>query len=188
MRIVANANPNSNGEPADAAESLAEAGTRLTDAGNALRLIARRGRDLRYCAATGKWLLWYGHKWTPDNAGQIIRWAKESAAALFGELANADPSERRELYAHAKRSESAKGIRDAIQLAECELGVRPDQLDADGMLLGVANGVVDLRHGTLQPHQREDLITRSRPCRSTLTRLVPFSCDSWIGSLMGTKN
>jgi putative DNA primase/helicase len=38
-----------------------------------------------------------------------------------------------------------------------------DALDADPMLLNVANGTLDLREGVLRPHAREDFITKMAP-------------------------
>src|SRR5690606_1745853 len=41
-------------------------GYALTDAGNAERLIAQCGEDIRYCPTTGSWYLWNGTVWEQD--------------------------------------------------------------------------------------------------------------------------
>src|SRR5262249_51671692 len=38
----------------------------LTDLGNARRLVASHGNDLRYCAAWHTWLVWDGKRWAKD--------------------------------------------------------------------------------------------------------------------------
>jgi putative DNA primase/helicase len=49
-----------------------------------------------------------------------------------------------------------------IKLAESEIGVvlSVDKLDADPLLLGVPNGVVDLRNGTFREGRRDDYVTK----------------------------
>ena len=50
----------------------------LTDVGNAQRLVARHGHDLRYCFPWKGWLCWDGCRWIVDRNGEIMRRAKES--------------------------------------------------------------------------------------------------------------
>jgi putative DNA primase/helicase len=137
-----------------------------TDYGNAQRLIARHGRDLRYCPSLGHWLVWDGRRWAVDITGKVTRRAKETVRSIYGEAEAAETAERRrELAAHAARSEAAARIRDLILLAQSEPGVpvTPDVLDADPWRLNVTNGTLDLRTGELRPHDREDGITRLVP-------------------------
>ncbi|KAH0533500.1 hypothetical protein FGG08_007703, partial [Glutinoglossum americanum] len=48
-----------------------------TDLGNAERLVARHGANLRYTAAWG-WLVWDGRRWEVDGNGEVYRLAKET--------------------------------------------------------------------------------------------------------------
>jgi putative DNA primase/helicase len=50
-----------------------------------------------------------------------------------------------------------------LELAKSEEPVSPEELDARPWLLNVQNGTMDLRTGRLQPHRREDLITKLAP-------------------------
>ena len=49
-----------------------------------------------------------------------------------------------------------------LELVKSEPGVpiTPAQLDTHPWLFNVQNGTIDLRSGQLQPHRREDLITK----------------------------
>jgi putative DNA primase/helicase len=135
----------------------------LTDLGNAERLVARHGDDLRYCHPWGKWLAWDGRRWAVDATGEVERRAVETVASIYTEAANADDKDERKAIArHAERSEARRAIDAMIALARSRPGVpiMPDDLDADPWALNTASGTVDLRTGDLQAHDRSDLITK----------------------------
>jgi len=92
-----------------------------TDLGNAQRLVARHGRDLRYVHIWKKWLVWNGSRWAIDNDGEIERRAKETVRHMGAEAtAISDDSFRKTLLRWALSSESAERIRKMISLAESE--------------------------------------------------------------------
>ncbi len=139
---------------------------RLTDTGNAERLVARHGEDLRYVHAWSRWLVWTGKNWEADDTGAINRRAKDTVRAIYGEAQEAsDSSIRRELAGHATKCEAESRLRAMIALAQSEEGipVRIDDLDADPWILNVRNGTIDLKTGELREHRREDLITKIAP-------------------------
>jgi len=135
----------------------------LTDLGNAERLVARHGQDLRYCHLWGKWLVWDGRRWKIDDTAEVVRRAKEVVRLMYAEAANIeDKDERRALIKFAMRSEQSGRLAAMISLASSEMGipVLPEELDTDPWVLNVRNGTIDLRTGRLRPHRREDLITK----------------------------
>ncbi|MBA2715244.1 MAG: primase C-terminal domain-containing protein, partial [Rubrobacteraceae bacterium] len=139
-------------------------GYNLTDLGNAARLIAYHGRDLRYCYPWGCWLVWDGRRWSVDESGEIHRRAKQTVKEIYKEAANAPDDEiRKALAKHAVRSESENRIQAMVSLAKSEAPIMSTQLDASPWLLNVSNGTIDLRTGELREHQREDLITKIAP-------------------------
>jgi putative DNA primase/helicase len=138
----------------------------LTDLGNALRLVDRHGEDLRYVHAWDRWLVWTGSRWEQDRTGEVERRAKETVRSIYAEASSTeDPQDGKALGDHATRSAAKGRIEAMIALARSEPGIPavPEQLDADPWLLNVRNGTVDLRTGELQPHRREDLITKIAP-------------------------
>ena len=157
---------NGHGPEISEARSPARLGLHLTDMGNAERLVANHGQNVRYCYSWYKWLVWDGRRWAVDYGGEVERKAKGTARSIYAEAtAVADGSERRAIAAHAARSEAQARIQAMILLARSEPGVpvRPDALDADPWLLNCENGTLDLRTGELHPHSREDLITKLAP-------------------------
>jgi putative DNA primase/helicase len=152
-------------EPEDVAggDAGAQEEWTLTDTGNAERLIARHGADLRYCWPWGKWLVWDGARWRPDDTGEVYRRAKETVRSIYAEAADAgDSAMRKALADHAKSSESRHRIEAMVDLARSAEGVPvlPQDLDNSPWLLNVPNGTVDLRTGELRKHRRDDLLTK----------------------------
>jgi putative DNA primase/helicase len=137
---------------------------RLTDLGNAERLVAQHGADIRYAPGIG-WLAWDGRRWRRDTDGEPIRRAKQMVRAMYSEAADLADDERRALIKWTVASESEARLRAAVKLAETERAVivDADALDADGWLFNVANGTIDLRTGELREHRREDLLSRLSP-------------------------
>jgi putative DNA primase/helicase len=173
--------------PMDAAEALRcvasayryPADFHLTDLGNAFRFVARHGEDARYVPDFRKWLTWDGQRWLFDEDGEAVRRAKETALSVYAEAAAERDEARRKATARwAAESEAEKRLKAMVELAKTEPGipVRPNELDADPLLLGVANGVLDLRTGALREPRREDLITKRAPVEF----LPGAACPTWL--------
>ena len=139
----------------------------LSDLGNAQRLVRQFGREFRYVPAWGTWLVWQGSHWGRDETGQVERYAKSIAAGLYAEAGYEVDNDRRrkDLARHAAASESLRGIRNMVALAQTEPGISipPSDLDADPWLLNVLNGTLDLRTGQRGPHDRAQLLTKLVP-------------------------
>jgi putative DNA primase/helicase len=130
-----------------------------TDIANAKRLAARHGQDLRFTVERG-WHVWDGRRWAVDEKGvQVQARAKDTALAIFDEIRGAPDRDAR--MRHAKRSQSKNSIEAMIWLtrSEPEVPARLTHFDADGWVLNVKNGTLDLRTGELRAHRREDLIS-----------------------------
>jgi len=164
----------------------------LTDEGNARRLVALHGRDLRYCHPWKKWLAWDDRRFAIDDTGEVFRRAKHAVTSMFAEAGRGlllaatepDPDRRKaaveelqRLQSWALKSEDVKRLKAIIELAQSEPGipVLPADLDADPWLLNCPNGTLDLRTGKLREHRREDLLTKLCP--------TPFDpsagCHEW---------
>lgn len=146
--------------------AFAPDGYRLTDAGNAARLIEVAGDQLRFVHAWGRWLVYLEGRWTVDVGDALVtEHAKEVARGLFLLLPDCADETKKKLFNAAVRAESASGIAAMIRLARAIRGVIIDHedLDADPYLLNVRNGTVDLRTGRLRTHDPADLLTLQCP-------------------------
>jgi putative DNA primase/helicase len=91
---------------------------------------------------------------------------KDTVRAMFATAGQMDDAKQRQaLASHALKSESARAIHSALDLAQSEakIVVHTDSLDTDPLLLNVNTGTIDLRTGHQHPHDRGDLITKLAP-------------------------
>jgi putative DNA primase/helicase len=134
-----------------------------SDMANAARMARRHGEGLRYTPERG-FLVFDGRRWAPDEkAVRTQALAKETVLAIFDELRDAPAHEQKELFRHARRSQSKSAIDAMLWLVRSEAGIpaRLTDFDADPFLLNVANGTLALQGAaTLRSHDRGDLITR----------------------------
>ena len=137
-----------------------------SDSGNAERILARHGQDIRYCHPQKTWYIYDDVRWCSDRRGRMMHIAKCIARALYEEAAEIGDDDARKACADfARRCESTDRKKAALVSAQSEPGIPavPEEFDADPFLLNCANGTVDLRTGELRPHCRADLITRLCP-------------------------
>jgi putative DNA primase/helicase len=138
-------------------------GFHLTDVGNAKRLVAAHGENLRFMPARQLWYVWDARRWAPDETLQVARLAKSVVGGLFADLLQpGSRAHRQALLRHAENSERQSRLDAMLKAATSEPGIpqRVVDFDADPWLMNCANGTVDLRTGKLQPHRKDDLITK----------------------------
>lgn len=137
-------------------------GIEATDTGNGQRFAQQHGHDLKYVPELAKWLAWRGTHWEADKAGEVFERAKETAKSIFDDAASsAAESVRSTLAKHAVQSLNRPRLNAMIAMASTEPAItqRMDRFDADDFVLGVQNGVVNLRDGSFRESRREDYIT-----------------------------
>jgi len=149
---------------ATANQSLAQNGEyHLTQFGNADRMLDKHGKDIRYVAEFRTWIYWDGLRWRFDSLNNVKRMAKNSITSMVDSSRETLNTEQHlALARHAQRSEnksSIEGMLYATKLSE-GLTISQSSLDQQMYLLGVSNGVVDLKSGCLKVNNRSDLITK----------------------------
>lgn len=150
-----------------------------TDVGNAKRLTQLFGINLRYVIEFNKWAYWNGSRWVFDDSGYMMRCAKKTARAIIEEAKNeSDDGRRVSLMKHAINSENKQRLEAMIDVAKSEDGVTISQsdLDQDEYLLGVSNGVVNLRTGSLLDSAKDKMITK----QAHVEFKPEAECPRWI--------
>src|SRR5262249_47884711 len=135
---------------------------KLTEAGAAERFVRIHGDDLRFVHPRNYWLEWRGHRWARDLDAGVHRRALAFLHDWQRNAVELAPRERREaVLTFTLRLERRDAINRLLGLAATMKPVADDGTgwDADPFLLGVPNGVVDLRTGVLRDGQREDRLT-----------------------------
>lgn len=159
---------------------------RLTDMGNAERLVDQHGESIRFCRDLRQWYAWDGTRWVHDD-GMVLQLAKKTVRAMqleYKELLAAPDEDdilRRSanaLAAWALRSERASSLSAMVRLAESDpaITILSAELDPDPWALSVANGTLNLSNGEFRGHLPADLISMTAP--------VSFEqdahCPHWI--------
>lgn len=122
------------------------------------RIVFVRDSDktFRFCEQRG---------WVPISADEVTQLAKRVVSVMRQEAAIAFQNEQpnaKELMAEVSRSSTERVLTSMISMGRTEAGLSIDakKLDANPYLLGVMNGVVDLRTGTLEKPSPSLLVTK----------------------------
>jgi len=153
-----------------------------TDVGNAERLIADYGGDIRYVYEYKSWIYWEDNIWISDETGHMNRLAKQVAKSIFLEAENEENEDiQKRLYSHAFSSENLKRLSSMVDVATTEKGTTISQstLDSDKYLLGVKNGTVDLKTGSLISSTKSQMITK----QANVDFDVDANCPVWKNAL-----
>jgi P4 family phage/plasmid primase-like protien len=120
---------------------------------------------LAYVYERKKWMHWGYSRWAMCFAGEEVERAKETCRAIYtaaGQELAKDPEKSQKLVREAAQAHLSQRIKAMLDLAQSDptLAVSSTRLDADNYLLGVENGVVDLRKASLRPNEPGLFITR----------------------------
>lgn len=144
---------------------------RLTELGNAERIADEYGHAIKYVNDMG-WLIWDGKRWKIDNRKEIYRIA---AKVLRGLYKSEDEGEQK----WAKMCERLNVHKNSLSFLMSLVPGDREEFDRHKYLFNVANGIVDLKTGKLQPHDRELGITK-------ITNIMfdeSAKCPEWLSFL-----
>ena len=138
----------------------------LSDTGNGRRLVDTFGSAIRYTPGLG-WFHWNSGYWKPDFEDlEVQELAKRLAPVIASEVTQYEDTDKQaEVIKWATQSKSNSRLKSAIENANSDprILVGVDHWDSDENLLGVMNGVIDLRTGELLRGRPDLYITRRAP-------------------------
>lgn len=142
----------------------------LTDTGNGRRIVDTFGASIRYTPGIG-WFIWDGQYWRPDLEDLGMQeLAKKLPPIIVAEVNQyEEPEKKNEIIKFAQQAKSNGKISAAIESANSDPRVvtQVETWDSDSYLIGVANGVVDLRTGELLRGRPDLYITKRAPVAYT---------------------
>ena len=153
----------------DERDGAVEGGRSLSDIGNGRRLVDSFGAGARYTTGLG-WFVWKNGYWKPDREDlEISELAKRIAPIVSSEGVGLAESEKAKVLNWAILSRGSSRIRNAIDSAKSDprVAVEVNDWDKDPNLLGVLNGVIDLKTGNLIKGRPDLHITRRAPVTYT---------------------
>lgn len=125
---------------------------KLTEMGNAERIAYEYGHVIKYINDVG-WYIWDGKRWKVDTKKEIER---ITAKVLRSLSKSDDEAEAKWSRMCERRNIRMNSIKDLMPLVPGERG----DFDTHKYLLNVENGIVDLKTGKLQQHDRELGLTK----------------------------
>ena len=140
----------------------------LSDTGNGRRLVDVFGTGVRYTPGLG-WFVWKEGYWKPDVEDLEVR---ELAKRLSSYISAEAPIRREDdetILKWARQSKSNGRLSGAVESAKSDSRtlVDVDHWDQDAYLLGVLNGVINLKTGELLKGRPDLHITRRAPVTYT---------------------
>ena len=142
----------------------------LSDIGNGRRLIDSFGSSVRYTPGIG-WFIWDGQYWKPDAEDLGMReLAKHLPTVITTEVVNyVDEDKRGEVIKWANQVRSNSRLNAAIESANSDSRIitAVESWDGDEYLLGVLNGVINLKTGELMKGRPDLHITKRIPLSYT---------------------
>lgn len=146
-------------ELGDASRVLATAP--MTDAGDTECFVAMFGDEVRYNKTNEQWMVWDGNAWRTDARNgdvwsRILRMvrARGAVATSLGE------DEAKAMAVWSLRGESTAHMAAIETQLKRQLAVEVTQFDQDGWLVGVQNGMVDLRTGEFRHAAPGDWVSK----------------------------
>jgi len=163
----------------DENEGGIEGSRSLSDMGNGRRLVDIFGPGARYTSGLG-WFVWKNGYWKPDVEDlEITEYAKKIPTFIASETKNiiagkkelSDQDNRNQalILKWSEASRANARIRGTVEAAKSDprIAVDVEQWDQDDNLMGVLNGVIDLKTGDLLKGRPDLHITRRAPVSYT---------------------
>lgn len=154
------------------------------DTGNGERLVKKFGYLIRWVSETNEWMVWGEKGWRKDNGGKLMRMTKTVLTDLFDEAYAGDEVDAPKLK-HALASGRMERRKAMIASAgfEKEVFTNVTDWDADGWILNVDNGIIDLRTQTFRERTPLDLCMKQSPVKFDPTAKCPVweaAMNKWM--------
>jgi putative DNA primase/helicase len=124
-----------------------------SDEALALRFAERHSGERRYVAAFGKWFLYDGVRWRPDDTLDTFHLVRQICREAASEC-------KKKRHSVSLASASTVGAVERLARSDRRLAATADQWDTDLWTLNTPAGLVDLKTGKSRPHRADDFVTK----------------------------
>ena len=140
----------------------------LSDTGNGRRLVDIFGTGIRYSPGLG-WFVWKNGHWKTDTEDLEVKELAKRLKPYIESEAVLQPDEQDSITKWAKQSKSNARLGAAVESAKSDprTMLEVEVWDKDAYLLGVMNGVINLKTGELLKGRPDLHITRRAPVSYT---------------------
>jgi P4 family phage/plasmid primase-like protien len=154
------------------------------DTGNGERIVQKFGRLIRWVSETNEWMVWGEKGWRKDTTGTLMRMTKSVLRNLFDEAHEGEKVDLAKLK-HALTSGRVERRKAMINSAgfEKEVFTNINDWDADGWLLNVDNGIIDLRTQIFRERTPSDLCMKQSPVKYDPSATCPLweaAMNKWM--------
>jgi putative DNA primase/helicase len=160
-----------------------------TQTGRSEYFVSLYGDAVRYDHRAGRWLIYDGARYAPDRDGEIDRrWLAAARARLANAAHLPEAAMKAEMREAGKMISRRSGYTDGLAIVKNlkPIADRGDDWDRAAGLLGVSNGVVELRTKTLRAGRPDDRITKSTGCAydpsAGMTRWLRFLDEVFVSN------
>lgn len=137
-----------------------------TEDGLAIAFTRHHGNDWRYCAQWGKWLVWTGVRWNPDQVLYVSHLARSVCRAASKQ------ADSPRLKAKIASSSTISAL-EKIARSDPMHASTAEEWDADVWTFNTPGGVIDLRTARMRAHCRTDRMTK------IATATPQGNCPTW---------
>lgn len=157
-----------------------------SDEARAKRFIEELDGSARYIPAWKKWVMWDGEHWTLDSPGSQIfcRAAGMSKILIEEALGIRDSGVQKKALTAAIGAGNVQRIEALVKIAKHDPDIigEPALFDTDPWLIGVQNGVVELKTGLHREARQDDFVLR----KMAVSFDAAATCPDWERSLITT--
>lgn len=160
----------------------------LTEFGMTERMLQQFGGSLRYTPELASWWRWTGIYWQRISNVEVEHWAKETISALPKEAPQ--HSDQSEFFAFCMQAQAARMVKNMVTLAASDPRVTlpASELDKQAHLVGVRNGVLDIRTGALVANSPSLYVTKVMGCEFDPAAQCPLFMHSLQDSMLGDQS
>lgn len=148
----------------------------LTELAAAERFVEKIAGECLFNVSTGKWHVWNGKVWKPDNRNHVRNRCRHFVKGLYADIAGIDGRGERSAYlSDVEKLNTKRGIENITGLAGIQLTRLSEDFDANPHVLNVQNGTLEFTGSgvVFREHRKEDMCSFIAGCAYDPTAPVP---------------